>query len=346
MSSDGNAKLKMPPIENFPVRILITGANGFVGRHLVTHLLSDEGFADATIFAATHSMKGDPLPCPQIAGWDGLSVPGKIETLSLDLSDANGIQREMARIKPSHLVHLAARSSGADKDRDSVFEVNVAGTRRLLDAAAELSPFPRALIISTGYVYGDTDPVRPAREEDPIGPLWKYGAYTDSKIEMEAVVRNYPAFAMSTRSFAHTGPGHRTSFALPSFAQQLAKIERGELPPILKVGNLDAKRDMLDVRDVVRAYTLLLKLGRPGQTYNIATGKPHSMREMLNLLRAECTVSTEIEIDPDRLRPADLACSTGNPQTLYLQTEWRPEYNLSTTLRDLLAYFRALGVGH
>lgn len=327
-------------VDSLSSRILITGANGFVGRHLIPHLLSEGAFADAVLFAATHSSGNTPLPQPALAGWDGAAVSGEIETLTLDLSDREGLFREIKRISPTHIVHLAARSSGAALERDAVFEVNVAGTRHLLDAAAEVSPFPKTIVVSTGYVYGNTDALRPAREEDPIGPLWKFGAYTDSKIEMEQVARDYAAFALIARPFAHTGAGHGAQFALPSFARQLSQIERGELPPVLKVGNLDAERDMLAVQDVVCAYSLLLQKGVAGHTYNIATGKPYSMREMLNLLRRACKVETELETDPDRLRPADIALSTGDAQTLRLQTGWTPQHSLEETLESLLDYWR------
>src|SRR5207302_276379 len=126
---------------------------------------------------------------------------------------------------PTQIVNLAGRASGADSDRESLRAVNVAGVRNLLEAASTLSPFPRVLLVSTGYVYGNTDSERPAREEDPIGPLWRYGPYTDSKIEMESVARSYCGFMLTARAFAHTGPGQAPNFAIPSFARQLAKIE-------------------------------------------------------------------------------------------------------------------------
>ena len=219
-------------------------------------------------------------------------------------------------------------------------EVNVVGTRNLLEAASTLSPFPRVLVISTGYVYGDTDPERPAREEDPIGPLWRYGPYTDSKIEMESVVRSYRGFVLTARAFAHTGPGQAPNFAIPSFARQLAKIERGLEKPVIRVGNLEARRDLLDVRDVVRAYDLILAQGEAGEFYNVSSGASYVMREILDRLRRLCRVETTVEIDPDRLRPADLRCSIGDPLRLWALTNWRPTYSLDTTLQDTLDYWR------
>jgi GDP-4-dehydro-6-deoxy-D-mannose reductase len=218
----------------------------------------------------------------------------------------------------------------------------VEGARKLLEAASLLTPFPRVLLISTGYVYGNTDPDQPAREEDPIGPLWRYGPYTDSKIEMEAVARNYRGFVLTARSFAHIGPGQTPNFAIASFARQLANIERGAAKPIIRVGNLSAKRDLLDVRDVVRAYSLLLNEGTAGEVYNVASGKPTAIGDVLDHLRRLCRVSTTVEIDPERLRPADIACSTGDPLKLWTTTNWHPRYSLDTTLNDTLDYWRSL----
>ncbi len=322
-------------------RILITGAGGFVGRHLIARLLKEERFADAGLTAGLHSLSS-LRAVSALEGWDGLSVPGKIERAVVDLTDAERLRQTVTALRPTHIVHLASRSSGADTDRAGIYDVNVEGTRRLLDAAGELSPFPKTLVISTGYVYGDTNPLRPAREEDPIGPLWKYGPYTDSKIEMEQVAKNYAAFALIVRPFAHTGAGHAPAFALPSFARQLAQIERGELSPVIKVGNLQAEREMLHVADVVNAYLTLLSAGTPGEIYNVASGKPSSMQEMLNLLRSYCRVSTALETDPSRMRAADIACSTGDAQHLHLQTGWTPQQTLETTLQELLDYWRGV----
>ena len=195
--------------------------------------------------------------------------------VGLELGDADGLKQLVGQIKPQHIYHLAARSSGAASDRDAVFAVNVMGTRHLLEAAAQVQPFPRVLLASTGYVYGDTDPNRPAREEDPIGPLWRYGAYTDSKIEMETMARAYRGFALVARAFAHTGPGQTARrLPCPAFATQIVRMERGLEPPQLRVGNLDAWRDLMDVRDVVRAYASLMRRetaeagGKVSETYN------------------------------------------------------------------------------
>lgn len=316
------------------MRILITGANGFVGRHLIAALQAAENSEAVQIFAATHASAANL----------GAEGNGRgMEQVPLDIGDAPATQILLDDIRPTHVVHLAARASGADTDREAVFAVNVDGTRHLLDAARSLAEPPRVLLVSTGYVYGDTSAERPARESDALASAGKYGAYTDSKIAMETVAADYKDLAFVVRAFAHTGPGQAPAFAIPAFARQLAHIEGGEQAPELLVGNLEAQRDLLDVRDVVDAYRLLLEHAIPGETYNVANGNPVSMRTILDRLRGFCTTPTEVKTDPARLRPADIGCSTGDALKLRTVTGWQPQYSLDTTLQDTLAYWRTEG---
>jgi GDP-4-dehydro-6-deoxy-D-mannose reductase len=387
-----------PSPSSSETRVMITGANGFVGRHLIAYLLGEAEAASSPtpaseqgssiipsnpsvppvsrtaqvirIFAGVHpndvsTMLQEPTTSANIfnrAGWTSGTANGRIEIVGLELGNANGLAQLVRQIQPQYICHLAAKSSGAASDRDNVFAVNVMGTRHLLEAAAQVQPFPHVLLASTGYVYGDTDPRRPAREEDPIGPLWRYGVYTDSKIEMETVARAYRGFVLVTRAFAHTGPGQLPTFAVPAFATQIVRMERGLEPPQLRVGNLDAWRDLMDVRDVVRAYASLMNRepaeavgGKVSNDYNalidsdasnifnvfnVATGKPIQMRAIVERLCALSTAKPEIVIDPARLRPLDIACSTGDPSRLQAASNWRPTYTLDQTLHDMLDHLR------
>lgn len=322
-----------------PRRIFITGANGFVGRHLIAHLLASFGPQVSIVAAVRPEEFGDLPVLPPAAGWTGTPEPN-LQVVPFDLLDAAGVKSAVAEARPDWIVHLAARSSGADPDRAAITAVNVGGTRNLLEGAAELSPFPRTLVVSSGYVYGSTED-RPAREEDPIGPLWRFGPYTDSKIEMEGVARSYSAFAIIVRPFAHTGPGQSAEFAIPSFARQLARIERGVDAPVLRVGNLSARRDLLDVRDVVRAYECLLRTANPGEVFNVARGAAASMSEMLDKLRAQCRVPVEVEVDREKMRPSEIGTSSGDPLRLWMATNWTPKIPLETTLRDTLDFWRS-----
>lgn len=329
-------------------RVLITGANGFVGRHLIAHLLEPQAKAisSVNIIAAVHvndvaRMRQEPEADFDSSGWAGGTVGGLVEIVGMELGEAASLDALIAQYQPRQVYHLAARASGADADRDAVFAANVQGTRDLLEAASRLQPFPRILLASTGYVYGNTDAQRPARETDPIGPLWKYGAYADSKIEMENVAKAYRALAITARAFAHTGPGQTAAFAVPAFARQIARMERGTDPLELRVGNLDAYRDLMDVRDVVRAYVGLMNSDAPpGTAFNIATGQPVQMRRIVERLCELSEAKPRIVVDPARLRPLDIACSTGDPSKLQNAVGWKPRYTLDDTLRDLLNFWR------
>ena len=330
-------------------RVLITGANGFVGRHLIAHLLGERNvtLSALKIIAAVHlndvarmrQEYEDPF-CGG-AGWVGGTVGGRVEIVGMELGDAAGLEALIGEYEPQQVYHLAARASGADADRDAIFAANVGGTRALLEAASRLKPFPRVLLASTGYVYGNTPPERPAQETDPIGPLWKYGAYADSKMEMENVAKAYRGLAITARAFAHTGPGQTAAFAVPTFARQIARMERGLDAPELRVGNLDALRDLMDARDVVRAYALLMDSNTPpGAAFNIATSNPVRMRYVVERLCTLSNVQPAVITDPARLRPLDIACSTGNASKLQAATGWQPQIPLEDTLRDLLDFWR------
>jgi len=336
--------------------ILVTGANGFVGRHLIAYLCKygaglhlDHMAMKIYAGVLPHevaALQEDPDESFGVAGWNGGSAGGKVSVVGIDLTDAGGLHAVVNEISPTWIIHLAARSSGADSDREAVYATNVKGTRHLLQAASRYRT-GRVLLVSTGYVYGDTDPRCPAREDDALGPLGRYGAYTDSKIEMEALTREYEGSSLVVRAFSHTGPGQSPGFALPGFAQQIVRMERNSDSAAerrLRVGNLSALRDILDVRDVVRAYVELISRGgeRPGsvETYNVSSGKPVEMRFVVEQLCGLSSVRPEIEVDPSRMRPLDIACSTGDPSRIATTIGWKPLIPLEQTLQDLLQYWR------
>jgi GDP-4-dehydro-6-deoxy-D-mannose reductase len=327
-------------------RVFITGASGFVGRHLIAELVRNalsEGDAEpGEIVAGVHDgLDADQLMAQieadcDVERWDRV----RLKVVPFDVREPAEVRTILQELRPHEVYHLAARASSADSERDAVLEVNVGGTKHLLDAVAELEEPSRVLLASTGYVYADTDPQRPAREGDSIADVGRYSAYTDSKIQMEALVQRSTVPVLVTRAFAHTGPGQEPNFAVPGFARQLAMIEVGRMPAELRVGNLDAQRDLMDVRDVVHAYRLLMQLGVPGETYNVASGRPVSMGSVLDLLRGMVAIETRRVIDPARLRPADIACSTGDASKLMALTGWQPRISLERTLRDTLNYWR------
>ncbi len=309
------------------MRVLITGAGGFVGQHLIALLREVE--PESELLALENS------------SGQNRSYPEGVRRVACDIRSRAAVQELIAREKPEQIYHLAAISAGGAANREEVFAVNVEGTRCLLDAAASLQPYPRVLLASSGYVYGNTSPHRPAREEDPIGPLWRFGAYTDSKIEMESVARGYRALAIVARPFLHIGPGQAPSFALSSFAQQTARIEKKRMPPVLKTGNTQTLLDLLDVRDVVEAYRLLMWRAETGETYNIATGRATMLYDALQMLLALSPDKIEVQNDPERMRPAAIVCAVGDPSRMASTTGWQPRIALQQTLADLLQYWRA-----
>jgi GDP-4-dehydro-6-deoxy-D-mannose reductase len=302
------------------MRILITGANGFVGTHLIRLLRRAE--PQAQILGLVHG------PNPPYAEAAVRFAPG-------DITDEADIHALIRRERPDHLYHLAGAASGAGQDHEAIWRANVMGTRHVMAALSEEAPLARALFTSTGYVYGDCDQSRPAREGDALRPV---GLYAESKRDAEGYAR--AGGAVVARAFNHTGPGQGTGFAAAAFAAQVAAIERGEQEPALRVGNLEARRDFLDVRDVVRAYHLLMTHGEPGGVYNVCRGEAITMQSVLDGLLSLSSAPIMVMPDPARMRPADIAVSVGDPAKLHASTGWVPELSFRQTLSDTLDWWR------
>ena len=304
------------------MRILLTGVAGFVGRHLAARLL-----------AAGHKLRGLDLP--------GGVHPEGVEPLDWDLAGGEGLAAELAGWRPDAVVHLAAQSAPklALADPVATFHANVTGTLRLLEALREGAPGARLLFAGSSEVYAVSD--RPHREEDPLAPANPYGS---SKAAGEILVLQYARTwkipGIVARSFPHTGAGQQPNFALPAFARQVARVEAGLQEPVIRVGNLDARRDWLDVRDVTAAYELLLEKGEPGEVYNVCSGRDHGVGEALDYLVAACKRDLRVEVDPELLRPLDLPRLSGDSGKLRAATGWVPRIEFEPMLDDLLADWR------
>ncbi len=307
------------------MRALITGAGGFAGAYLIRHLLDVQ--PDLEIVGVVHhSLRREPAADP------------RVRLVSCDITDAAAVARLVEDTRPDRLYHLAGVSSGASLNRAAVFRVNVEGTRNVIQAARGIVPPNRILFAGTGYVYGACDPLRPAREDDPLPASGQGGVYAESKQQAEEAIRAC-AGAVIARAFNHTGPGQTAAFSVPAFASQVVQIERGNLSDLC-VGNLDACRDFLDVRDVVRAYRLLVEDGVAGEAYNVCSGQSRMMSGVLNELCALARVPIPITSDPSRMRPADIPASVGDPSKLVGLTGWQPCVPFSETLHDLLEWWR------
>jgi GDP-4-dehydro-6-deoxy-D-mannose reductase len=308
------------------VKVLVTGASGFVGRHLVRELLQEDS---AEIVAG--SLDGVPAP----------GLESSLEWVPMDVTSGDSVRSAVASCRPDRVFHLAGQSSvGQSFDAPlETWEINATGTLRLLDALQrECGTAPRLLVISSAEVYGRVpEEEQPIHESDPRGPLTPYGS---SKAAAELCALQFGEVgvvdSVIARSFNHIGPGQDSRFVLPSIARQLVKMGRGEAEPVLKVGNLDVRRDFLDVRDVVRAYVWLMEKGASGEMYNVCSGEDHSLRAIIEYMVKLSETGARIEEDAGRIRPADIPLLVGDPSRLRA-LGWEARIPLDQSLRDVLA---------
>lgn len=303
-------------------RILLTGGTGFVGGHLCPRLVA--AFPQAERLILTRS--GDPVTRAGFA------------TKVVDLTDRVAVATAVQVFQPDLVMHLAAQASAASAAKLDTWRINLEATLHLAGAVTEHAPTATVFFVSSAEIYGLSFRDGPASEATWPRPM---NAYARAKYAAELALADVlPASAtlIVARAFNHTGPGQDTRFALPAFAAQIAAIEAGHSAPRLMVGNLDAERDFLDVRDVCDAYLALLATTKPGDrtTVNIASGKAYRIGDLLDEVRALARTSFEIVQDPARMRPSEIARSVGRGEALTQRTGWAPRFAISDTLRDVL----------
>ncbi|MEP7116326.1 MAG: GDP-mannose 4,6-dehydratase [Acidobacteriota bacterium] len=303
--------------------VVVTGAGGFVGQHLVRAL-------------TTHG---------PVLGWyrpdGGHPDAAGVAWTAVEMLDRAAVEQALADTRPAAIYHLAGVAHVGDSwaNAEATFAGNVLGTSNLFDAMHAIELGARVLVTGSATIYQSSSEA--LTEDSPIAPNTPYGT---SKLAQELVAlaawaeRGIPVLV--TRSFNHTGPLQSPAFAAPGFARQLARIEAGLAPPTISVGNLEAQRDIADVRDTVRAYVALMASGRAGHTYNVCAGRTVSIRQVLDGLVARVSLPVTVAIDPARMRPADTPVVLGSHAKLTADTGWTPSLALDDTLDALLAYWR------
>jgi GDP-4-dehydro-6-deoxy-D-mannose reductase len=306
------------------MRVLVTGADGFVGTRLVRRLLGD---GHEVVGAVQRGAPRRLSPAEQ----------ARVEWLPLELATIDSVRR-VAGARYDAVVHLAAVASGAEAagDPGHAWAINAAGTARLAQVLVENKEQadPVVLIVSTGEVYGRAS--GPRRETDPVAPCSPYAA-SKAGAELAALEawRRAGLRVVVARAFPHTGAGQDTRFVVPAFIGRL-RVAQQAGAPVIKVGNLAPVREFLHVDDVVEAYVRLLGHGRPGEIYNVASGEGISIRELLERLAALVGVQAVAEVDPRLVRSGDIPCLLGDATKLRSATGWAPRHTLEETLADVV----------
>jgi GDP-4-dehydro-6-deoxy-D-mannose reductase len=307
------------------MRVLITGAEGFVGHHMVPLLLH----SGAEVFGTALDQKKA----------QDLNIPVR----PLDITKVEEATSLIKHILPTHIIHLAAVSSVRQSfvSPNATDDINVRGTENILSAASALKTPPLTLIIGSSDEYGVNDG-KPISELS-LGAMNPISPYAQSKKAVEELVEKNPkymSFVVRTRSFPHIGPGQQGQFFVPEVATQIVRAERGQQRPVIGIGNLTAVRDFTDVRDVVRAYFLLLTKGRPGEVYNVCSGQGIVIEDLLKKMLVLAKVSVRFEHDSKKERPMDIPALVGDNTKIKAVTGWVPEIPLEKTLKNIVEYYR------
>ncbi|MEY4069435.1 MAG: hypothetical protein RL721_49 [Candidatus Eisenbacteria bacterium] len=315
-------------------KVLITGVTGFAGSHLVDYLLTRN---DCEI----HGIQRWRSRTENIEHLK----PGQITLHECDLRDATSTFDTIDKVRPDWIFHLAAQSfvpTSWVAPTESL-TTNILAQLNIFEAVRRLGLKTRIQLACSSEEYGMVYPDEvPIKETNPLRPLSPYAV---SKVGQDMLGYQYwmswKVDSVRTRGFNHEGPRRGPVFVASDFAKQIADIEKGRKAPVLHVGNLDAKRDFTDVRDMVRAYVLALEKCEPGEVYNICRGQCWTIRETLDMLLAMSKTDIEVRQDPARLRPSDVQILLGDNSKFVKATGWQPVIPFERTLADMLEYWRA-----
>ncbi|MCW5550805.1 MAG: GDP-mannose 4,6-dehydratase [Verrucomicrobiae bacterium] len=318
------------------MRVLITGITGFVGSHMAEYALAQ----GAEVFGA----------CRWRSNTENIeSLRSRLHLVEADLRDQSSVQEMLAITRPDFIFHLAGQSQVMTSWHAPVetLQTNVIGQVHLLEAVRQRGgDFPRVLVVGSSEEYGLVQEHElPVTEEQQLRPLSPYAV---SKVAQDLLAhqyyRSYGIPCIRARAFNHDGPRRGEVFVTSAFARQVAEIEAGACEPVILVGNLKARRDYTDVRDIVRGYWLLLEKGMPGEVYNLCSGHSHAIQEILDFFLENATVQgIAVQEDPARLRPADVPNLVGSAAKVHAATGWSPTISFEQMLRDVLDYWRERG---
>jgi GDP-4-dehydro-6-deoxy-D-mannose reductase len=306
-------------------KTLIIGAAGFVGEYLVDELLKN----DIEVYSGYRNK---------------IISSTNTKILYIDILQKEHIIKALCEIKPDYLINLAAISSVRQSWSipNITFDINVKGVINIFEAIKQTGISPRVLLIGSSEEYGLIKTDKPVDEEYPLNAL---NPYAISKMTQEKIAMMYKETneidVVMVRAFNHIGPKQNLGFVIPDFANQIAKIEKYKNEPVLYVGNLKAERDMTDVRDIVKGYSLLLEKGVNGEVYNIGSGKARSIEYMLNYLIQKSNVEIKIEIDKNKFRPIDTPKILCDNSKIKSHTGWNAHIDIHQSLEDILNYWRS-----
>ncbi|MEE8578060.1 MAG: GDP-mannose 4,6-dehydratase [candidate division Zixibacteria bacterium] len=315
-----------------PPSAFITGIAGFAGSFLAEELLEAGWKVSGGLY------KNEPL-------LNIRDIRREITLCSLDISSPGRCRGVITRYKPDYIFHLAAMASvgqSFQKERQT-FDVNFGGTLNMLEAARSHRRLTKFVLVSSADCYGIFTPRdKTLAEDQPLRPVSPYGiakAAAEHSGNYYYIRHGVPVTI--ARSFNHSGPRQSDNFVVPSFARQIARIEAGRQRPVISVGDLSAKRDISDVRDIVRGYRLIAEKGKEGEAYQLCSGKAWAIERILDQLVSMSEKSIKIAVDPARLRKVDIPCLRGNQSKAYKQVGFRTRYSIQETLKDTLDYWRA-----
>lgn len=309
------------------MKALIIGAAGFVGGHLINHLAADCGYEVYATKLAHEKLETE-----------------NASVHNLDILDKNAVSELLNEIKPDQIYHLAAQSSvklSWDKPQLTA-DINIKGTINVLEAVRDSGGSSKILLVGSGEEYGYLQPDEIPVKEDTLLRAGNIYAATKACQGMlgEIYARAYGMDIVMVRAFNHIGPGQSDIFVIADFCRQTVLAELGKKEPVISVGNLAAQRDFTDVRDIVRAYSSLMKSGRSGQTYNVGSGTARSIQQMLDMILEKSSVSIEVRQDQARMRPSDVPVIAADISRIKNDTGWSPCIPLDRTIDDIMDYWR------